>query len=51
MLARSKLNSIEAFISQALKNFEISHEIFKTIMKKRITEDFTLVHLRNKKRY
>ena len=30
MLARSKLNSIEKLVSQALIDFEISHEEFKT---------------------
>ena len=32
MLARSKLNSIESKISEALKNNEISHENFVTII-------------------
>ena len=32
MLARSKLNSIEIKISEALINNEISHEGFKTIL-------------------
>ena len=32
MLARSKLNSIESKISEALINNEISHEDFKTII-------------------
>ena len=32
MLARRKLNSIESKISQALKNSEISHEDFVTII-------------------
>ena len=32
MLARSKLNSIESEISEALINREISHEDFMTIM-------------------
>ena len=32
MLAKSKLNSIETLVSQALINFEISHEEFKTIV-------------------
>ena len=31
MLAKSKLNSIETLISQALIDLEISHEEFKTI--------------------
>ena len=33
MLARSKLNSIESKISVALKNNEISHKDFMTIIK------------------
>ena len=33
MLARSKFNSIESKISEALKSNEISHEDFKTIIK------------------
>ena len=32
MLAKSKLSSIETLVSQALINFEISHEEFKTIV-------------------
>ena len=32
MLARSKLNSIESKISEALKNNQISHEHFITII-------------------
>ena len=32
MLARSKLNSLESKISEALINNEISHEDFETIM-------------------
>ena len=32
MLARSKLNSIESKISEALKNNEINHEDFMTII-------------------
>ena len=32
MLARSKLNSMESKISEALKNNEISHENFVTII-------------------
>ena len=34
MLARSKLNSIETLISQALIDLEISHEEYKTINNK-----------------
>ena len=33
MLAKSKLNSLETLISQALIDLEISHEEFKTIVK------------------
>ena len=32
MLAKSKVNSIEVLISQALTDLEISHEEFKTIV-------------------
>ena len=32
MIAKSKLNSIETLISQALIDLEISHEEFKTIV-------------------
>ena len=32
MLAKSKLNSIETLISQALIDLDISHEEFKTIV-------------------
>ena len=32
MLARSKLNSVESKISEALINNEISHEDFQTII-------------------
>ena len=32
MLARSKLNSMESKIPEALINYEISHEDFRTIM-------------------
>ena len=35
MLAKSKLNSIETLISQALIEMEISHEEFITILKKK----------------
>ena len=35
MLAKSKLNSIETLISQALTDMEISHEEFVTILKKK----------------
>ena len=35
MLAKSKLNSIETLISQALNNMEISHEEFIIIVKEK----------------
>ena len=35
MLAKSKLDSIETLISQALIDIEISHEEFDTIMQER----------------
>ena len=34
MLARSKLNSVESKVSEALTNNEISHEDFLTIINK-----------------
>ena len=48
MLARSKLNSIESLISQALIDLEISHEEFKTIADeekyyRRIKEDIIMM--------
>ena len=35
MLAKSKLNSIESLVSQALIDMEISHEEFITILKEK----------------
>ena len=35
MLTKSKLNSIETLISQALIDMDISHEEFVTILKKK----------------
>ena len=35
MLAKSKLNSIETIVSQALIDIEISHAEFNTILKKK----------------
>ena len=35
MLIKSKLNSIETLISQALTDMEISHEEFVTILKEK----------------
>ena len=37
MLAKSKLNSIETLISQALIDLDISHEQFITILKEKDT--------------
>ena len=42
MLARSKLNSIESKISEALINNDISHEDFTTI----VNEKKTIVNLK-----
>ena len=39
MLSRSKLNSIESKVSQALINNEISHEDFMIIMNRKNTDD------------
>ena len=36
MLAKSKLNNIEALISQALNDMEIDHEEFITILKEKV---------------
>ena len=35
MLTKSKLNSIETLVSQALIDLEISHEEFVTVLKER----------------
>ena len=35
MLAKSKLNSIESLVSQALINVEINHEEFITVLKEK----------------
>ena len=47
MLAKSKLNSIETLISQALIDIEISHEEFDTIMKERKKYEKVNENLRN----
>ena len=39
MLAKSKLNSIETLISQALDDMEISHEEFIIILKEKVKYD------------
>ena len=49
MLAKSKLNSIENLISQALIDLEISHEEFKTIVNEKGKYDQMKESIRNKK--
>ena len=48
MLAKSKLNSIDTLISQALIDMEISHEEFITILKEKDRYEMTKDNLRNK---
>ena len=48
MLAKSKLNSIETLISQALIDMEISHEEFITILNERDKYDKIKNNLINK---
>ena len=47
MLAKSKLNSIETLISQALIDMEISHEEFITILKEKDKYEKMKDNLRN----
>ena len=47
MLAKSKLNSIETLISQALIDMEISHEEFITILKEKDKYDKMKENVRN----
>ena len=49
MLAKSKLNSIEALMFQALIDLEISHEEFKTIVNEKEKYDQMKESIRNKK--
>ena len=49
MLAKSKLNSIETLMSQALIDLESSHEEFKTIVNKKEKYDQMKESIRNKK--
>ena len=49
MLAKSKLNSIEALMSQALTGFETSHEEFKTIVDEKEKYDKIKESIRNTK--
>ena len=48
MLARSKLNSIDAWISQALIDMDGSHEEFITILKEKDRYDMMKDNLRDK---
>ena len=48
MLAKSKLNSIETLISQALIDMDISHEEFITILKEKDRYEMMKYNLRNK---
>ena len=48
MLAKSKFNSIDTLISQALINMDISHEEFITILKERDIYEIMKGNLKNK---
>ena len=48
MLAKSKLNSIDTLISQALIDMDISHEDFTTILKEKDRYEMMKDNLRNK---
>ena len=48
LLARSKLNSIDTFISQALIDMYISHEEFITILKEKDRYEMMKENLKNK---
>ena len=47
MLAKSKLNSIETLVSQALIDMEISHEEFITVLKEKDKYEKMKGNLRN----
>ena len=47
MLAKSKLNSIETLVSQALIDMEISHEEFITILKEKDKDEKMKINVRN----
>ena len=47
MLAKSKLNSIEALVSQALIDMEINHEEFVAIFKEKDKHEMTKENVRN----
>ena len=48
MLAKSKINSIDTLISQALIDMNISHEEFITILKEKDRYEMMKENLRNK---
>ena len=48
MLAKSKLNSIDTLISQALIDMDISHEEFTTILKEKDRNEMIKDNLKNK---
>ena len=48
MLAKSKLNNIEALISEALIEMDISHEDFIIILKEKDSYEMMKDNLRNK---
>ena len=50
MLAKSKLNSIDTLISQAIIDMDISHEEFITILKEKDRYEMMKDNLRNKNR-
>ena len=49
MLAKSKLNSIETLMSQALIDLDISHEEFKTIVNEKEKYEQMKENIRNTK--
>ena len=51
MLAKSKLNSIETLISQALIDLDISHEEFITILKEKDRYERMKENIRDKNEY
>ena len=51
MLAKSKYNSIEALILQALKDINISHEEFITILKEKDRYETMKENIRDKNEY
>ena len=51
MLAKSKFNSIETLISQALNDMEISHEEFVTIFKEKDRYEKMKENIREKNEY